>query len=97
MAETEQWLVVKRDLYWRPNDCGYTGIRDHAARYTLEEAKARVGDGVSGVTMIRADLAPEFTNACFDDLARDHIIKQRDEARAEVERLRVRVETVVNQ
>ncbi len=86
--ETEQWLVVKRNLYWRPNDCGYTGIRNHAARYTLDEAKARVGSGDHGVTMIRADLAPEFTNACFDDLARDHLTRQRDDARAEAELLR---------
>jgi len=32
--------------------------------------------------------APEFTAACFDDLARDHLTTQRDEARAEVDRLR---------
>lgn len=78
--EPKDWLVVKRDLYWMPNDCGYTGIRDNAARYTEDEARRRVGDGLSGVSMVRLVDAPEFTNACFDDLARDHLIKKRDEA-----------------
>lgn len=78
---SEQWLVLKRDLYWRPNDQGYTGIRDHAARYTYDEAKSRVGDGSSGVSMLKESEAPEFTGACFDDLARAHLLEQRDRMR----------------
>lgn len=84
---TEQWLLLKRGLYWRPDDLGYTGIRDHAGRYSLDEAKARVGDGSSGVTMIKEGEAPEFTSACFDDLAREHLKKQIDDARAKIARM----------
>lgn len=73
------WLLKKRDLYYRPAGSGYTGIRDHAGRYTEELARHYVGDGSSGVSMVRLTDAPEFTGACFDDLARDHLIKQRDE------------------
>lgn len=81
----ELWLLKKRGLYYCPNDCGYTGIRDHAGRYTGEEARARLSPGIA---MVRLDAAPEFSEACFDDLARDHLTKQRDSALAEVERLR---------
>lgn len=92
---TRNWLLMKRNLYFRPDAQGYTGIRDHAGLYTEEEASDRVRDGSSGVSMIRLDEAPEFTSACYDDLARDHLTEQRDEARAalaaeraEAERLR---------
>lgn len=84
-AISEVWLVMKRGLYYMPNDCGYTGIRDHAGKYTHEEALLRChGEGVS---MVRFHDAPEYTTACYDDLARNHLTKQRDEARAESERL----------
>jgi hypothetical protein len=84
MEETP-WLLMKRGLYYRPNDCGYTGIRDHAGRYSAEDAKARLHDGV---TMVREDVAAEFSPACFADLALAHVLKQRDEATAEIVRLR---------
>lgn len=73
----EQWLIVKRDLYYGPNDSGYTGIRDLAGRYTYEEAKARENPD-SGVTIVRLSEAPEFREAAFEDLVRKHIQKQRD-------------------
>jgi hypothetical protein len=78
---SEQWLLVKRGLYYRPNDCGYTGIRDYAGRYSEEEARARMSPGIA---MIRLDSAPEFSEACFEDLARKHLADQRDALRAAV-------------
>lgn len=86
MAE-QAWLLLKRGLYWRPNDCGYTGIRDHAARYTEAEAKSRARDGSSGVTMVRLEDAPEFSEACYEDLARAHLAQQRAAA-ADIRRAR---------
>lgn len=76
---SDVWLVMKRGLYYRPNDCGYTGIRDHAGHYTLDEAKDRARG--EGITIVRMDRAPEFTTACYDALARDHLTKQRDALR----------------
>lgn len=76
-----QYLLVKRDLYYRPNGEGYTGIRDHAGRYSQAEAEAHcysAGPEGNSVAMIREDEAPEFTRACFDDLAREHLRKERD-------------------
>lgn len=77
------WLIVKRDLYYMPNGMGYTGIRDHAGRYSYEEAKQHVRDSEDGVpvTIIRLADAPEFSKGCWDDLARKHLQKQRDAAR----------------
>lgn len=75
----DEWLLVKRDLYYRPEGKGYTGIRDHAGRYSHDEALATAKNGVS---MVKLEDAPEFSKACYDDLARDHLAKQRDEARA---------------
>ncbi|TJW49325.1 MAG: hypothetical protein E5X65_34345 [Mesorhizobium sp.] len=64
---------MKRDLYERPGHQGYTGIRDNAGRFTLAEAKDSVRDGQYGVTLIRLADAPEFTNASYDDVAREHL------------------------
>lgn len=80
-----EWLLVKRDLYYRPGSIGYTGIRDNAGRFSHEEASKIAGNEVS---MVRLEDAPEFTNACFDDLARNHLIKQREHLTAENERLK---------
>jgi hypothetical protein len=75
----EEWLLVKRGLYYRPEGIGYTGIRDNAGRYSREEAESTIGPEV---TMVRLEDAPEFTDACFEDLARDHLRKQLDAALA---------------
>lgn len=83
-----EWLLMKRGLYYRPDDCGYTGIRDHAGRYSFEEAQDRASNGVTIISL--AD-APEFSEACFDDLARKHLTEQRDAIRAERDRLAAEV------
>lgn len=88
MSDAKEWLLIKRDLYWRPNSMGYTGIRDHAGLYTIDEARDRVGDGLSGVSMIHINEAPEFRKAAFDDLVIAHLIEQRDSLRSELALLR---------
>lgn len=81
------FLLMKRDLYYRPNAMGYTGIKDNAGRYTEAEAASHA-DEASGVTAIRASDAPDFSPACFDDLARQHLEKKLDDARREIAALR---------
>lgn len=78
-TDAEAWLIVKRDLYFRPDCCGYTGIRDEAGRYTHDFAKGYEGEGVS---IVRLADAPEFREAAFHDLVIKHIIRQRKDARA---------------
>lgn len=86
---SDSYLIVKRDLYYMPKACGYTGIRDHAGRYTLEEVAVHFpnleSENQDGMSFIHEDDAPEFTPACFHDLKAAHLQKQRDEARAELD------------
>lgn len=71
----EHWMLLKRGLFYRPNNCGYTGIRDEAGRYSKEDADNHLAAG--GVAMREAD-APEFLPAAFDDLVVKHLTAQRD-------------------
>ena len=89
IPDDEAWLVVKRGLYYRPDDLGYTGIRDEAGRYTLEEAKARESSPLGGnaVTIIRFSEAPLFSKQCWPDVALAHLHRKLAEATAEIERL----------
>lgn len=81
----EMWLIVKRDLYFRPGCLGYTGIKDEAGRYPYEFAK----DYDSGECRIVREIdAPEFTGAAYHDLVIKHLQRQRAGLRAEIERLR---------
>ena len=82
---SEPWVKMKRGLFYSPNDCGYTGIRDLAGRYSEEEARAETQ--IEGVTAMPVADAPEFSNACFADLARDHLLRQRDALRDQVKAL----------
>lgn len=81
------FLLVKRDLYYRPDAQGYTGIKDNAGRYTKSEAEDHA-DEASGVTAILATEAPEFSPACFDDLARAHLAKKLAQVTRELSALR---------
>ncbi len=81
------FLLMKRDLYYRPNAMGYTGIKDHAGRYTKAEAENHA-DPISGVTAIAAIDAPDFSPACFDDLARAHLVGKLERATRELSALR---------
>lgn len=83
--DTDRWLLVKRGLYYRANDCGYTGIKDHAGIYSDGDARARLSPGI---TMVRFDDAPEFSEACFEDLARDHL-------QGKIERLRAALQEII--
>lgn len=82
------WLIVKRDLYFRPNCQGYTGIRDEAGRYSREIAQQHADHGEC--TMVRASEAPEFLPAAYNDLVIKHLSNQKAsliEALTEIEDL----------
>ncbi len=58
----ERYLIVKRGLYFRPNNCGYTGCKSKAGRYPASRASADCGE-----TAIHEDDAPEFSPACWPE------------------------------
>jgi hypothetical protein len=84
-----RFLLMKRGLYYRPDNCGYTGIKDHAGRYLAEDARPD-----SGVTAIHEDEAPDFSPACFDDLAREHLQQQITRLRSERDRLQAELSAI---
>ena len=66
-----QCLLVKRGLYYRPDNCGYTGVKENAGRYDASEARPD-----SGVFAVHEDEAPIYSPGCFHDLAAEHFAKK---------------------
>lgn len=81
---SEPYLIMKRGLYYKPNGNGYTGIRDHAGRYSQDEAQSHEVSswGCTPVIAVKLSEATEFAPACYHDLALRHVIAQRDAMRA---------------
>lgn len=77
-----RYLLIKRGLYYGPDNRGYTGFKERAGRYLESEA-----DLISGVTAVHEDEAGEIAPSCFDDLARGWLQSKLAEARAENARL----------
>lgn len=77
MSDIEQrrFLLVKRGLYYRPDNCGYTGIKEHAGRYREVDAL-----GLDGVAAVHEDAAPDYSEACFHDLKEAHLLGRLHEA-----------------
>lgn len=84
MSDEPRYLLLKRGLYYRPNNQGYTGIKENAGRYTQAE-----GDALAdcGVTAIHEDEADQFSAACYHDVARAHLKAKLAQAKAEIDRL----------
>jgi len=57
-----RYLIVKRGLYYRPDNKGYTGLKKDAGRYPKEHANAAYG-----TTAIHEDDAPEYSEACWPE------------------------------
>lgn len=93
LNKLDGYLIMKRGLYYRPNSCGYTGIRDNAGRYTLAEAQEHA-DPISGVTFVHESEAEEFSDACYDNLARDHLRAQVTDLRQRLQAAEERAEKV---
>lgn len=97
VRETE-YVLLKRDLFECARHQGYTGIRDKAGSWSLEYVQRRdlpvkdAYDRSHEHYALPLSAAPEFTRACFDDLARDHLIEQRDAQANEIEALRAALE-----
>jgi hypothetical protein len=64
-----KYLLVKRGLYYRPDNQGYTGVKVCAGRYLESDASPEVG-----VTAIHQDEAPMFSPACWNDIKVQHLL-----------------------
>lgn len=89
-AEVTQdcYLLVKRGLYYRPGNQGYTGIKEYAGRYPASDASPD-----DGVTAIHEDEAPEYSQACYHDLAAQHAAGKAAALEAEIAFLKQRLES----
>lgn len=82
MQEKAEYLLVKRGLYYKPNNCGYTGVKELAGRYFKTDARPD-----AGVTAIHESRAPEYTAECFEDIKAAHIKSKLDRLRDQVREL----------
>lgn len=64
-----KYLLVKRGLYYGPDNRGYTGIKERAGRYHAHEA-----DALSGVEAIHEDEAPMFSPNCWQDVKVEYLL-----------------------
>lgn len=60
--EAKEYLLVKGGLYYRPNNCGYTGIKRQAGRYIQSEECIE-----DGVVAVHQDAAADCSDACYSD------------------------------
>lgn len=93
MSDTEQkFLILKRDLYYKPDGKGYTGIKEHAGRYSLDEVAVHFPNMESrnqdGMSFISEEDAPEFSKACWEEVKIAHLKGKISDLEAECERLR---------
>ncbi|EQB03873.1 hypothetical protein [Sphingobium sp. HDIP04] len=83
VEQGDRFLLVKRGLYYRPGNRGYTGIKDRAGRYPEGDASPE-----DGITAIHEDDAPEYSQACFADLKEKHMLGKIAALEEEIKRLR---------
>lgn len=59
MTDKQEYLLLKRGWYYRPDNCGYTGSKLQAGRYPKSRA-----DAAAGITAIHEDDAPDYSPEC---------------------------------
>ncbi|APL94124.1 hypothetical protein [Sphingobium indicum] len=89
VEQGDRFLLVKRGLYYRPGNQGYTGIKDRAGRYPESDASPE-----DGITAIHEDDAPEYSQACFADLKEKHMLGKIAALEEEIKRLREALERI---
>lgn len=79
----DRYLIVKRGLYYRPNSCGYTGIKSEAGVYPLAIAEQHA-DIEGGVSYCHHDDAPDYAPATFPDLMAADLTRRAESAEAQL-------------
>lgn len=93
------YVLIKRDLYERPEHQGYTGIKDLAGAWPLSlvqsetvPVKDKYDRSNHGHYALPIEAAPDFTSTCFHDLAQAHLEKKIAAKDAEIEKLTDRLD-----
>jgi hypothetical protein len=58
----KRFLLLKRGLYYAPDNCGYTGVKAKAGRYLEADASPE-----HGITAVHEDDAADFAPACWPE------------------------------
>ena len=62
------YIIEKNGLYYRPDSCGYTGLKSEAGLYTLEEVSMHFpnmdSENQDGMSFIGQEDTPYFSSAC---------------------------------
>jgi hypothetical protein len=74
----DRYLILKRGLYFRPDDHGYTGLKREAGRYVASHACL-----LSGEKAVHENDAPEYSPACWEETKLADKDRQIAEARAQ--------------
>lgn len=67
-----RYLLIKRGLYWRPDGCGYTGLKREAGRYSDKESAWVETEGHlsdPSTARVHEDRAPRFAPRCCSEVA----------------------------
>lgn len=83
--EEANYVLLSRDLYWRTNGCGYTGIKAHAGKHskTVAEEHSRH----FGNSALLFDEAPMFSARCDPYVKADYLEQNNITLIADNERL----------
>jgi hypothetical protein len=81
---TGHFLMIKRGLYYGPDNRDYTAFRVKAGRYTLAEAKDRHERSGGDTTYVHEDEAGEFSEAASPQAVIEYLLNERDHLRAQV-------------
>jgi hypothetical protein len=81
---TGHFLMIKRGLYYGPDNRDYTAFRAKAGRYTLAEAKDRHERSGGDTTYTHEDEAAEFSEAASPQAIIEYLLNERDHLRAQV-------------
>lgn len=91
------FLIIKRGLYYGPNNAGYTGIKDKAGRYTLNQVALHFPNMDSpnqdGMTYVAEAEAPDYAPRCAWD---QKIAHERDRAEAQLSQFKVALWQIAN-
>jgi hypothetical protein len=95
------FLIIKHGLYYRPEGEGYTGIKDHAGRFTADEVAEwfpnRVSEDQDGQSFVHEDDADDYSPQCYWDVKIRHELEKTRDQKSAAEHRVFELETALNE